>query len=87
MAQPAKILVDYRGGIKVEAGETYSSADLPVTVPPIDIVEFKSETAKVAINGTDAFTIKYGEQIVFDVGSTYTFATDCEVAFGIIVSI
>ena len=85
MAQPAKILVDWRVGILVNASQSYQASD--ISVVGVNIVEIRSETSTLSIDGYDAFTVKYGEQIFFNAASKYIFTTDCEIAFGIIVTV
>jgi len=84
MAQPAKILVDWIGGILAEAGNEYQASDIPTEA---DIVEIRSETANLSIDGTDAFPMKYGEQIIFEATRKYIFTDDCKISYGTIVAI
>ena len=85
MAQPSKILIDWRGGILAEASKSYQASDIPVA--GVNVVEIRSEKSTLSIDGYDAFTVKYGEQIFFNNTSKYIFTTSCEIAFGIVVVI
>ena len=86
MAQPSFNLIKYLGGQLVKKDTTITTTDLPAG---INIVIFKTEKSKVSVNGTDAFTVKYGEMSYFDplVVSTYIFNTDVEIAYGTVVEV
>jgi len=84
MAQPAKILVDWIGGILAIGGDTYTAALLPAEA---NVVEIKSETTILTIDGTDAFPMRYGEQIFFEASREYIFAKDTQVAYGTVVTV
>lgn len=86
MAQPVGQLFEYLGGIRVKANTTISTTSAPSGA---NVVIFKSKESKAFVDGTDAFTVKYGEASYFSntVSHTYTFTDDVDLAFAKVVSL
>lgn len=86
MAQPVGQVFEYLGGVRVAKGTTISTSSAPVGA---NIVVFKSEKSKAFVDGTDAFTVKYGEVTYFTSTEhhTYTFTDDVDLAFAKLVSL
>ena len=86
MAQPVGQLFEYLGGVHIKANTTISTASAPTGA---NAVIYKSEKGRASVDGTDAFTVKYGEVTYFSNTSihTYTFTEDCEIAFAKIISV
>jgi len=88
MAQPVFNLVQYVGGAHIEADTSIKTSDAPVGT---NIIIFKSEESKVFIDGTDAFTVRYGEMTFFDQTASpavsYKFTTAVDIAFGILAEV
>jgi hypothetical protein len=76
------VLVEFKGAIRVGAGETLFTNNLPSDA---EILEFKSKESKVSVNGCEAFTIKYGEQnsVPTNSNDTYLFTSECIIAYGL----
>lgn len=86
MAQPSGLIFEYLGGKRIPKGATVNTADAPAGA---NAVIFRSEQSKVSVNGTDAFTVKYGEVSYFSSteSHTYTFTTEVDLAFAKLVSV
>jgi len=88
MAQPVFNLIQYVGGAHIEADTSIKTSDAPVGT---NVIVFKTETSKVFIDGTDAFTVKYGEMTFFDQAASpavsYKFTTAVDIAFGTVTEV
>lgn len=86
MAQPSGLIFEYLVGKRIPKGTTLNTADAPVGA---NVVIFRSEQSRVSVNGTDAFTIKYGEVSYFSSteSHTYLFTTEVDLAFAKLVSL
>lgn len=86
MAQPSGLIFEYLGGIHVPKGITINTSDAPEGA---NVVIFKSEQSKAFVNGTDGFTVKYGEVAYFSntENHTYTFKDAVDLAFAKFVSV
>ena len=86
MAQPSGLIFEYLGGKRIPKGTTINTVDAPAGA---NVVIFRSEQSKVSVNGTDAFTVKYGEVSYFSSteSHTYTFTTEVDLAFAKLVSV
>lgn len=86
MAQPAGLIFEYLGGVRVPKGTTINTSSAPAGA---NVFIFKSEKSKAFVNGTDAFMVKYGEASYFSntEDHTYTFTDDVDLAFAKLVSL
>lgn len=86
MAQPAGLILEYLGGVRVPKGTTINTSDAPAGA---NVFIFKSEKSKAFVNGTDAFMVKYGEASYFTSteSHTYAFTDDVDLAFAKLVSL
>ena len=86
MAQPVGQIFEYLGGAHVKANTAISTESAPAGA---NVVIFKSTESKAFVDGTDAFTVKYGEASYFDSTThhTYAFTNDVDLAFAKIVAL
>ena len=80
MAQPSAYVYDYLVGIAVDAGTTYTYAQIAALSPTAKIVQMLTDNTKISISGTDSITFNKGDYAYISAGKTWTFNTKCEIA-------
>lgn len=84
MANPVQFTMKYTGAIECEAGVPYDGSTFTLG----NMMQMKTEGVKVVMNSSGAgFDIKYDDTGYVDTTATYTFSTNCTIAFGAMVEV
>lgn len=90
MAQASNFVFDFVLTLRVDAGKTYTTADIlalaPVGTSPT-MVHLLSTTATIGIAGGDAVTWSKGDYIYLVTGRSWTFTSNAEVALSQLVNL
>lgn len=86
MAAASNYFHHYKLTKLVEAGTYITSDDMITLVPSATLVQLRSDTALIKVNGGDAVTFKYGDENAVVSGDTWFFVTKAEIAIGLIVN-
>ncbi len=83
MSQPTVHVLKYVGSVSCVKGKQYAGSDFTLG----SVMQMKTKGVKVSLSGMDAFTITYDDLGYVDTSTTYTFSTDCIIAFGDMVEV
>lgn len=87
MASASNYYAHYKLTKSIPKGTTATSDSILTLVPSAKLVQMRSESCRVGINGGDAVVFKFGDEQALVSGDTWFFAEEAEIAIGIIVNL
>jgi len=84
MANPVQFVMKYTGAVECTAGVPYDGSAFTLG----NVMQMKTKNVKVIMNSSGAgFDIRYDDVGYVDVTATYTFDSNCTIAFGAMVEV
>lgn len=87
MASASNYYPHYKLTKSIPKGTTTTSDSILTLVPAAKLVQLRSESARIGINGGDAVVFKFGDEQALISGDTWFFAEEAEIAIGVIVNL
>ena len=87
MASASNYYPHYKLTKTVSKGTILTADELISLVPTAKLVQMRSESARIGINGGDAIVFKFGDEQAVIPGDTWVFAEQAEIAIGVIVNL
>lgn len=87
MASASNYFPHYKLTKTVPKGAVLTTDEIITLVPGAKLVQMRSESTRIGINGGDAIVFKFGDEQALITGDTWVFAEQAEIAIGVIVNL